>query len=154
MYILDEIVCDRDCGTGSFYMCVDFSGESDFNRLTFVSPWDSGWGYTVSCTDFFAGAFQDEAFVEIYGDRSNAWYVVFATQDWFDELVRERWKEVYTEDGIIKVIEDTYKYIEENEAEFNRQFSDASNNGLLLLDWVSVRLECLDAILNFLDIFI
>ena len=42
-YILEEIVHDYDCGAGSFYMCVDFSDESLYKKLTFLCPWDYDW---------------------------------------------------------------------------------------------------------------
>ena len=144
MYILDEIVCDRDCGEGSFYMCVDFSGESDFTKLTFTCPWDSNWAYNDSETGFFAGSFRDEAFVASFGDRSNPWYVVFAEQDWFMELVEERWQEVYTDDCFLQILSETYTLIEENEEEFKRQRSDAPIGGISTLNWIKARMEWLN----------
>lgn len=144
MYILDEIVCDRDCGEGSFYMCVDFSGESGFTRLTFTCPWDSNWAYKDSKTGIFAGSFRDEDFVASNGDRSNPWYIVFAAQDWFMELVEERWKEVYTEDCFLQILSETYALIEENKEEFTRQRSDSPVGGESTLNWVKARMEWLD----------
>ena len=144
MYILDEIVCDRDCGEGSFYMCVDFSGESGFTRLTFTCPWDNNWAYKDSENGIFAGSFRDEDFVASNGDRSNPWYIVFATQDWFMELVEERWREVYTEDCLLQILGETYALIEENEEEFKRQRSDAPIGGVETLNWVKARMEWLN----------
>ena len=144
MYILDEIVCDRDCGEGSFYMCVDFSGESSFTRLTFTCPWDSNWAYKDSETGIFAGIFRDEEFVAENGDRSNPWYVVFASQDWFMELVEDRWNEVYTEDSLLRVLNETYALIEENEEEFKRQREDSPIGGVETLNWIKARMEWLN----------
>lgn len=144
MYILDEIVCDRDCGEGSFYMCVDFSGESCFTRLTFTCPWDSNWAYNDSEIGIFAGSFRDNEFVASNGDRSNPWYIVFATQDWFMELVKERWKEVYTEEGLLQILNDAFALIEENNEEFQRQRPDAVFGGASTLNWIKARMEWLN----------
>ena len=144
MYILDEIICDRDCGMGSFYMCVDFSEDSEFKKLTFVSPWDSSWAYIESYTDFYAAAFQDDKFIEKYEDRSNPWYLVLAKEEWFIDLVRERWVDVYTDVGFLKIVQEAYAYIEENISELNRQYPDATNGGIALLGWVEERMKWLD----------
>ena len=37
LYILYELMCDYDCGEGSFYMCVDFSEGSKCTKLTFTA---------------------------------------------------------------------------------------------------------------------
>ena len=144
MYILDEIICDRDCGEGSFYMCVDFSGESSFTRLTFTCPWDNNWAYKDGETGMFAGIFRDEDFVSNYGDRSNPWYIVFAQQDWFMELVEARWQEVYTEDCFLQILNETYALIEANQEEFARQRADSLVGGVETLNWVKARMEWLD----------
>ena len=125
-------------------MCVDFSGESNFTRLTFTCPWDSNWAYNDSETGFFAGVFRDEEFVASNGDRSNPWYIVLATQDWFMELVKERWEEVYTEDGFLKILNEAYALIEDNEEEFKRQRPEAVIGGRSTLNWVKARMEWLD----------
>lgn len=146
MYILDEIICDRDCGMGSFYMCVDFSQNSKVKKLTFTSPWDSGWAYIESYTELYAGAFQSDEFIERYTDRSNPWYLVLAKEDWFVELVKERWKEVYTDDGFKKTVNDAYGYVEANVSELNRQYPNATDEGIILLEWLDARMKWLDGI--------
>ena len=64
LYILYEIMCDYDCGEGSFYMCVDFSEGSKFPKLTFTAPWDFEWTCSGSSTgSLFASAFRSSSFI-------------------------------------------------------------------------------------------
>lgn len=148
MYLLDEIICDRDCGTGSFYMCIDFSSGSKFDKLTFTAPWDSGWGYTLSYSDYFSGVFQDIEFSLKYGDRSNAWYIVLASQDWFIDLVKERWQEIYRMGRIDNIVNNVYWYIEENEIELNRQYPTAVDKGKEIVEWVRKRIAWMNSVLG------
>lgn len=62
MYLLYEIVHDYDCGKGSFYMCIDFSKESNISKLQFTSPWDFDWAYNDSTDRYWAGTFCEESF--------------------------------------------------------------------------------------------
>lgn len=97
MYLMHEAGCSCDCGEGSFYMCVDFSGESRFDRLTFTAPWDFNWRADCGKDEYWAAAFRNDQFVNDYGDRSNPWFVILAKQDWFAARVAERWNTVRDE---------------------------------------------------------
>lgn len=97
MYLVHETGCSSDCGEGSFYMCVDFSKGSRFDRLTFTAPWDFNWPADCRSDEYWAAVFRKDNFVRSYGDRSNPWFVLLMKQDWFVERVANRWKEVREE---------------------------------------------------------
>ena len=104
MYILYEICHDYDCGEGSFYMAIDFSGQSSFSKLTFTAPWDFNWAYGDASTGkYYAGAFNSMNFVNQYGDRTNPWFVLLMGTDWFTDLVKEKWTEL-NDEGKIKYV--------------------------------------------------
>ncbi|MBQ2823044.1 MAG: CotH kinase family protein [Oscillospiraceae bacterium] len=90
MLILEELVHNYDVGEGSFFMAVDFSETSIYNRLTFLAPWDFNWGYEGSSKDrYYGGAFQDYTFDG--ADRSNIWLTLLMKADWFRDMVKEKW---------------------------------------------------------------
>lgn len=80
--ILQELVHNYDVGAGSFFMAVDFSEQSKYERLTFLAPWDFNWAYSEETHGrYYAGAFQKPVH-DMY-DRSNAWLTVIMQADWF-----------------------------------------------------------------------
>lgn len=85
-YILHEIMCNPDTGWSSFYITLDMTAEGN-RRLTFEAPWDfdSSFGiragYESSVGAYVAGA-------------GNPWLSLVAGEEWFQELVRERWAEI------------------------------------------------------------
>ena len=98
MLILEELVQNYDVGAGSFYIAVDFSKDSKYEKLTFLGPWDFSWGYQEP-TDggFYACTFQNH----IQGmDNSNPWFVLAMKLEEFREIVRNRWK-VLSDSGVL-----------------------------------------------------
>ncbi len=145
MYILDELVHDNDCGEGSFFMAVDFSADSKMKKLTFTAPWDYNWGYEGNATGkYYAAAFNDKTFVNQFGDRTNPWYVLLMTEDWFRDMVSERWKEVYTSNGLKKVIADAKKLCMAHYDEYSKNQQWAPECGVSLAEWVEKRMKWLD----------
>lgn len=109
-YLVEEITLDVDRGEGSFYMAVDFSEKSKYEKLTFLCPWDFEWGYFGAGTfpnkqyALFAAAF-DNMFYEPNGDdRSNPWFILLIKEEWFREMVCEKWEYFY-EDGALTGLE-------------------------------------------------
>jgi len=99
--IVDELVHDYDVGEGSFYMTVDFSSESNRQKLTFEAPWDFNWAYDGSPNRrYFACTFQPLA-NDI--DRSNPWYITAMKAEWFRDIVKEKWAKLYAEETITSV---------------------------------------------------
>lgn len=145
MYILEEICHDNDCGEGSFFMCVDFSENSKCKRLTFTAPWDYNWGYEGDASGkYYAAAFNDKSFVNKFGDRTNPWFVLLMTEDWFRELVKERWQEVYTNSGFIKIVKDAKKLCNTYFDDLAKKEESAPYCGMELADWVSDRMKWLN----------
>lgn len=118
--LLDEIVRDNDVGAGSFFMAVDLTRNVDekYGRLTFEAPWDFNWAYTEAKDDYafeyglhyYAGAFQPLVLNDNV-DRSNFWYTLFNTQDWFRKMVRDKWEGI-TKEGFENLVNETEFYID------------------------------------------
>ncbi len=148
MYILDEIVHDYDCGEGSFYMCVDFAGDSSYPKMTFVCPWDFEWTYFGKAQgQYYAGVFNpDEAWLAKYGDRANPWYVLLMTQDWFLSMVKEQWAELHAKQALEAVLAEERAYIKEYKSDLNRPKAIATDTGLVILNWIEKRIQWLDEV--------
>lgn len=146
MYILYEICHDYDCGEGSFYMAVDFSGKSGYDRLTFTAPWDFNWAYSDASTGrYYAGAFNDMSFVNQYGDRTNPWFVLLMGTDWFTELVKEKWTELNSENKINSVIKLCNNTIKNYWDEFTiEKFNSYPQSAESLVKWVKERVNWLN----------
>ncbi len=145
MYVLYEICHDYDCGEGSFYMAVDFSPTSSMKRLTFTAPWDFNWAYNdAAARYYYAGAFNMMNFVNQYGDRTNPWFVLFMTEDWFKDMVSKKWAECYKSGDIPQTLLDIRAYLENNADDLNRKDQWGTDNGYKLLDWVTMRCKWLD----------
>ncbi len=145
MYILYEIVHDNDCGEGSFYMCIDFAPDSKCPKLQFTSPWDFNWAYTDEPAGrYYAAAFNNDDFVASMGDRSNPWFILLMTEDWFVDLVRERWTQVRTDGSLEACLLAEETYILDHEKEINIMEDYTSACALDLLTWIRTRIQWLD----------
>lgn len=97
--ILEELVQNYDVGEGSFYMAVDFGKNSVYPRLTFLAPWDFNWGYTEDpSAGYYACTFQPPV---MDSDRSNVWFIAAMKQEWFADIVKEKWRPL-SESGAIE----------------------------------------------------
>ena len=149
MYILHEICHTYDCGEGSFYMCIDFSEGSTCPKLQFTSPWDFNWGYydnDPAWGKYYAGAFQSQSFVNQYGDRSNPWFILFMTQDWFVEMVKARWSELRASGVLDTVMDDEVTYLETYKDDLNIKESWAVDCAYILLDSIETRMSWFDSV--------
>ena len=145
LYILYEIMCDFDCGEGSFYMCVDFSEGSKFPKLTFTAPWDFEWTCSGSATgSFFASAFRSSSFISSYGDRSNPWFIILYKQSWFREIVKIRWAEIGGPNGVAKCIAEENALIDQFARDMNRKDSYTADAARANLRWIQNRANWLD----------
>lgn len=83
IYILQEIAVDPDIAWSSFYMSVDMS-ENGKKKLVFEAPWDfdSAYGIKKKYTSY------DGLFA---ADSLNPWLSLLAYEDWFIEMVKDRW---------------------------------------------------------------
>lgn len=147
LYILYELMCDYDCGEGSFYMCVDFSEGSKFPKLTFTAPWDFEWTCSGSSTgSLFACAYRSSSFISQYGDRSNPWFIILYKQSWFREIVKTRWAEIGGPNGIAKCIAEENALIDQFARDMNRKDSYTADAARGNLRWIQNRANWLDTL--------
>lgn len=119
MYIISEMTCDADIYLSSFYMSVDF-GKDGNKKLTFQAPWDfdSGLGNKERCADgkgFYAANIVPDVNTYTY-ETINPWLAVLMYQDWYQDIIREKWTRAY-DDGVfdraIKIVEDDTRELAE-----------------------------------------
>ena len=126
MYIMSEITCDADVYWSSFFMSADLS-EGGKRKLTFEAPWDhdSSLGNRDRCTDgqgmYAANIVPD---VNLFYETVNPWLAVLMNEEWFRDIIRDRWTEVY-DSGIFEktaqsIREDSRKYYTEFSANYDR----------------------------------
>ena len=123
MYILHEILEDRDIGFSSFYFSLDFS-ENGNHKLTFNAPWDFDYAVgnstfenamraTISTNDFKNAGRLDSTGKKFKKDTvlskedfniknadslyckqtDNPWFVVFTEQQWLWDDIYARWND-------------------------------------------------------------
>lgn len=145
MYILYEIVHDYDCGEGSFYMCVDFAPDSKYPKLTFTSPWDFDWAYNDEPDGgYYAAGFCEQSFVDEFGDRSNPWFILLMGQDWFVDMVREKWTDMNNQGTLMDCIIEESEILEAYEDDLNRIEDWATDSAYQRLEWIMSRIDWLD----------
>ena len=130
-------------------MCIDFSEGSTCPKLQFTSPWDFNWGYydnDPAWGKYYAGAFQSQSFVNQYGDRSNPWFILFMTQDWFIEMVKARWSELRASGVLDTVMDDEVTYLETYREDLNIKEEWAVDCAYALLDSIETRMSWFDSI--------
>ena len=93
---------------------------------------------------YYAGAFCDEAFAAEFTDRSNPWFILFMKEDWFVEMVRERWTELNAEGSLRACIAEEREFITEYEDDLTVTFSKAAKNARSILNWIEKRMNWLD----------
>ena len=126
MYIISDLTCDADIYWSSFFMDVDMSAEGS-KKLTFEAPWDfdSGLGNKDRCIDgtgFYAcnivpdvnGGPQGNGFYE----TANPWLMVLAYEDWYQDMIRDTWTEVY-DDGVFK---NTIQLVRNESSQYKDEF--------------------------------
>ena len=142
MLILEELVQNYDVGAGSFFMAVDFSEDSRYEKLTFLGPWDFSWGYTEPADGgYYACTFQNM----IQGmDNSNPWFVLAMKIEGFQKIVRDRWKQLSDSgalsDTTIRVLAD----IEALAGDLGEENADKLVKGREIVNYVNERIRWLD----------
>ena len=121
MYIIEELACDADVYWSSFYMDADFS-ENGNKKLTFEAPWDfdSSMGNKNRCIngkDFFAASIVPDSDGINY-QTINPWLAVLMHEDWYQDIIREKWSKAY-DSG---VFERAYEMIEHDKTAYQQAF--------------------------------
>jgi len=146
MYILYELVHDYDCGRGSFYMCIDFSPDSQCEKLQFTCPWDFSWTYYEEAIgQYYAATFCSEKVMETYGDRGNPWFILLMKQAWFRDMVCEKWTLMHANDVLQDCLLAEEDYLRTNAGDLNIVESSGTKNAQKILSWIRNRIEWLDS---------
>lgn len=129
-YILAELTCDADIYWSSFFMSVDF-GEGGSRRLRFEAPWDfdSALGNRDRCADgtgFHAGSIMFDINDESE-EMCNPWLMVLINEEWYRELVKERWAEIYDSGAFERAYEMISSDAEKLEPAFIRNYDRWDN---------------------------
>lgn len=129
-YILAELTCDADIYWSSFFMDVDL-GAGGSGKLRFEAPWDfdSALGNKDRCADgqgFFAANIVYDVNGEI-PEMCNPWLMVLMNEDWYRELVMERWTDIYNSGAFERVYEMISSDSEKFQTEFTRNYDRWDN---------------------------
>ncbi len=148
MYITHELTNNQDVGGGSFYFAIDFSEGADINKMTCVAPWDFDWAYADYYSDadggLYAAKFKDSNFVDRFGDRTNPWLVLFYSADWFQDMVKNTWRDRVSD--IADTTAEVRATVENNTADLNKDGKKRSGRAKSILSWVESRIEYLSEI--------
>lgn len=164
MCILDEIAKNLDAMT--FNMYVDLSPNGD-GRLTLAAPWDfdfamanTHYSTTHSSSGFYA---TNLSYSE--GMRTNLWYVMLGSIDWFEAMCKDVWKDYYPQLQAVamEVLERTYRYADAYDRDWDRwgaganralihhhcqpdlqSFTKHADAGRFLNSWLLARLKWLN----------
>ncbi|MBE6858862.1 MAG: spore coat protein CotH [Ruminococcus sp.] len=121
MYIISELTCDADIYWSSFFMSADFGAQGS-KKLRFEAPWDfdSAMGNKDRCADgtgfYAANIVPDVNGIEY--KTINPWLAVLMNEEWFREIVREKWTSFY-DSG---VFDRAYKMIEDDKTQLSKAF--------------------------------
>lgn len=134
-YIIAELTCDADIYWSSFFMSADF-GAGGSQKLRFEAPWDfdSALGNKDRCSDG-SGFFAANIMFDVNGEfevMCNPWLMVLMNQDWYQELVKERWTEIYNSGAFDRAYETIVSETERLEPAFTRNYDrwdNIRNNG-------------------------
>ena len=109
VYILNEIAKDLDVDWSSFYLSLNMTAEGN-KKLTFEAPWDFDSAFGLVSRDNCATT------TGLYAaTNANPWFQLVIKQDWFWEMVYEKWSEMKDNgvlDNALKLIrleKETYK---------------------------------------------
>ena len=80
MAIIQELAQDGDLDWSSLFFSIDMSPEGN-HLLTYTAPWDFDGAFPIDTGT-------DSLFVM---NDDNPWFVIFYGQDWFWQLLNERW---------------------------------------------------------------
>ena len=153
MYILHEILEDRDIGFSSFYFSLDFS-ENGNKKLTFNAPWDFDYAVgnstfenamraTISTSEFKNAGRLDSTGKKFKSDTvlskedfnfknedslycrqtDNPWFVVVSDQQWLWDAIYQRWEEANNAKLFTSLLEMITTYTNKYEIDFAENFT-------------------------------
>lgn len=142
MLILEELIQNYDVGAGSFYMAVDFSADSKYQKLTFLGPWDMSWAYIEPADGgYYAGTFQNH----IQGmDNSNPWFVLAMKLEGFQQIVKNRWKALSESGALTDTTRQVLEDIEGLAGDLGKENESKLAEGRKIVEYVNARIRWLD----------
>lgn len=142
MLILEELIQNYDVGAGSFYMAVDFSADSKYQKLTFLGPWDMSWAYIEPADGgYYAGTFQNH----IQGmDNSNPWFVLAMKLEGFQQIVKNRWKALSESGALTDTTRQVLEDIEGLAGDLGKENESKLAEGRKIVEYVKARIRWLD----------
>ena len=128
-YILCELTCDADIYWSSFFMDVDLGADGD-GKLRFEAPWDfdSSMGNKNRCADgtgFYAANIVPD--VNDTYETINPWLAVLMHEEWFREIIREKWTSAYDAGVFRKAITQIHADAAAHEESFARNYEKWDN---------------------------
>lgn len=122
-YILEEIMKDIDVGFSSYYMFVDFSKDSKFNKLTFGAPWDFDWSGGNPGTMFnYNYGTSNGNYNSLFTDHMNPWLFLLSKLNNFDSLIKEYWNLLVESDVFVNAINQVNDIAITYKNDFNKNF--------------------------------
>jgi hypothetical protein len=145
-YIHCEIMCNGDSFRKSYFMWVDLSAGGS-KKLTDGNPWDHD-GATVTWDTY--NYHPTEGYFDAYG---NVWHVVLMCNDWFVDLVKKEWQNMYAAnngfDYVFDMIEDVMaayeKEFKDEKEIWNRQY-EQSYQATLTHEWLTKRIAWMESV--------
>lgn len=150
IYLISELTCDADIYWSSFYMSADF-GKDGSKKLRFEAPWDfdSGLGNKDRCADgtgFYAANIVPDVNGNMY-TTVNPWLAVLMYEDWFEELIKEKWTRAYDNGVFSKAAENILSDTENLADAFDRNYlkwDNIKNNSAFANELSSQSAACRD----------
>lgn len=128
-YILAELACDADLYWSSFFMDVDF-GEGGSKKLVFEAPWDfdSAFGLKNRCVSG-EGYYAANLIYDVNDNylAVNPWLTVLMYQEWFTDIIREKWTAAYDNGVFTRAIDMIENDSTELEETFTRNYDRWDN---------------------------
>lgn len=120
-YIISELTCDADIYWSSFFMDADF-GAAGSKKLRFEAPWDfdSAMGNKDRCADgkgFYAANIVPDVNGNEY-ETINPWLAVLMNEEWFREIIREKWSAFYDSGAFDRA----YEMIDNDKTQLSKAF--------------------------------
>ena len=79
-----------------------------------------------------------------FGDRSNPWFVLLMGEEWFVDMVREKWTSLQSDSLIRACVEYDEAYLRSHEEELALAGEGYVENAYALVEWLYARIDWLD----------
>ncbi len=129
--ILQEIICDLDVNTSSFYMSIDLSPTGD-GKLHFQAPWDFDLSLGMRMTNH--GGIPIRPWGLYAANSSNPWLVLLYKLDWMREHIKIKWQDAkahQVQEKLVEYIESSSKMYKDA---YKKNYDKWKNIGMNIKD--------------------